>query len=80
MGDDGAFRRTLTVLLVYAAGAWVVLLLGQWLRSVLILPMIFDDLLRWGVYLGAGVAALMAWFYPSLAGGSSASRRSTDSR
>lgn len=55
------------VLLLYAAGAWLVLLVGGWLRQVLILPLIFDQLLRWGVFLGAGVAAAMAWFYPAIA-------------
>lgn len=71
MTEGGPVRRVVTVLLVYIAGGWLVLLVGGWLRQVLVLPMLFADLLRWGVYLGAGVAAVMAWFYPSIATGSS---------
>lgn len=63
-------RRAVLVLLLYALGAWVVLLLGGWLRRVLVLPMLFDELLRAVVYLGAFVAAVLAWHYPRLAGGS----------
>lgn len=67
--DRGAVRRTVTVLLVYAAAACVVLLVGGWLRRVLALPPLFDDLLVWGLWGGAGVAALMAWHYPAIATG-----------
>lgn len=62
--DWEAVRRTVMVLVVYAVVAWVVFLLGGWLRRVLALPPLFDDLLTWGVYGGAGVAALVAWYYP----------------
>lgn len=71
MGDQPV-RRTLTVLLVYAAGGWIVLMLGGWLRQVLVLPMVFSQLLRWGVVLGGGVAVGMAWFYPAIAAGEGA--------
>lgn len=67
--ESGAVRRTLTVLLAYAVVGWVVFLLGGWLRRVLALPPLFDELLTWGVYGGAGVAALMAWHYPTIAAG-----------
>lgn len=60
-------RRTVTVLVIYVAAAWVVLALGGWLRQILVLPAVFSALLEWGVYLGAGVAALVAWFYPAIA-------------
>lgn len=66
MGDHPV-RRTLTVLVAYAAGGWVVFLLGGWLRQVLVLPAVFTDLLRWGLVLGAVVAVAMAWFYPAIA-------------
>lgn len=66
MGDSPV-RRTVTVLVVYAAGAWLVLMVGGWLSQVLVLPLVFTQLLRWGVGLGAGVAAAMAWFYPAIA-------------
>lgn len=62
--DWEAVRRTVMVLVVYAVVACVVFLLGGWLRRVLALPPLFDDLLTWGVYGGAGVAALVAWYYP----------------
>lgn len=68
--DRGAVGRTVTVLLVYAAVACVVLFVGEWLRRVLALPPLFDDLLTWGLWGGAGVAALMAWHYPAIATGS----------
>lgn len=64
--DWEAVRRTVMVLVVYAVVAWVVFLLGGWLRRVLALPPLFDDLLTWGVYGGAGVAALVAWYYPAI--------------
>lgn len=67
--DRGAVRRTVTVLLAYAAVACVVLLVGGWLRRVLALPPLFDDLLTWGLWGGASVAALMAWHYPAIATG-----------
>lgn len=70
MPPGNALRRALLVLLLYALGAWVVLLLGGWLRRVLALPMLFDELLRAGIYLGALVAVVLAWHYPRLAGGS----------
>lgn len=63
-------RRTAVVLLAYALGAWAVLLVGGWLSRVLALPMLFEELLRAGIYLGALVAAVLAWHYPRLAGGS----------
>ena len=68
MGDQPV-RRTLTVLLVYAAGGSIVLMLGGWLRQVLVRPLVFSQLLRWGVLLGGGVAVGMAWFYPTIASG-----------
>lgn len=68
--SGGAVRRTVVVLLFYALGAWAVLLVGGWLSRVLALPMLFDQLLQAGVYLGVPVAALLAWHYPRLAGGS----------
>lgn len=70
MPPGSAPRRAVLVLLFYALGAWVVLLLGGWLRRVLVLPMLFNELLRAGIYLGALVAALVAWHYPRLGGGS----------
>ncbi len=71
MGDQPV-RRALAVLLVYAAGGWIVLMLGGWLRQVLVLPIVFSQLLRWGVLLGGGVAVGMAWFYPAIASGDGA--------
>lgn len=63
-------RRVVTVLLIYVVAALAVLVLGEWLRRLLVLPMIFETLLRAGVYLGALVAAVLAWHYPRLATGS----------
>ena len=63
---DAPLRRTLTVSLIYLAGAYLVLLLGGWLRRVLALPPLFHTLLTWGLWLGAPVAALLAWYYPKL--------------
>jgi hypothetical protein len=68
--SGGAVRRTVLVLLLYALGAWAVLLVGGWLSRVLALPMLFDRLLQIGLYLGVAVAALLAWHYPRLAAGS----------
>ena len=68
--SGGALRRTVLVLLLYALGAWAILLVGGWLSRVLALPMLFDRMLHAGVLLGALVAAVMAWHYPRLAGGS----------
>lgn len=66
---DEPLRRTIAVLLGYAAIAWVVLLFGGWLGRVLALPGLFDVLLRWGLVLGVPVAAAMAWHYPSIGHG-----------
>ena len=66
MGDQ-PLRRMVTVLLIYAAGGWIVLMLGGWLRQVLVLPLVFSQLLKWGLIVGGVVAASMAWFYPAIA-------------
>lgn len=59
------------VLALYALGAYGVLALGVWLRRTLVLPPLFDGLLRVGLLAGALVAAALAWSYPRLATGSS---------
>lgn len=68
--DGGPVRRVITVLLIYVVAAYAVLVLGEWMRRLLALPLIFETLLRGGVALGAGVAAALAWHYPKLATGS----------
>jgi uncharacterized membrane protein len=68
-------RRVLAVLLAYAAGAWIVLLGARWLRRVLALPQLFDDLLLAALIAGVPVAAVVAWRYPDLGHTESAARR-----
>lgn len=62
-------RRVLWVLIAYAGGAWLVLLLAGWLLRVLALPPLFGMLVRVLVVVGAPVAALLAWRYPELGRG-----------
>lgn len=69
MSGDAPVRRVVAVLVVYAGGAWIVLRLGDWLRRVLMLPPLFDTLLRAGLLVGVVVAAALAWSYPRLAVG-----------
>ena len=66
---DEPLRRTLAVLLGYAALAWVALMFGGWLRRLFALPGQFESLLQWGLLLGIPVAALIAWHYPSIGHG-----------
>lgn len=70
MTSDSPFRRVAVVVLLYVAGAWLVLSLGGWLRRALVLPPLFDTLLHAGLVAGLPVAAVLAWSYPRLAGGS----------
>jgi hypothetical protein len=65
---EGA-RRVAAVLLAYAAGSWVVLAGAAWVAGVLALPSLFDTLLRWGLVVGAVVAALVAWRFPEIGEG-----------
>lgn len=66
---DEPLRRTVAVLLGYALLAWLALLFGGVLRRLLLLPELFETLLQWGVALGAPVAALIGWHYPSIGHG-----------
>ena len=75
---DQPVRRTVTVLLVYVAVGWVVLVVGGWLRQVLVLPDVFMELLRWGLGLGVAVAAVMAWYYPAIAANSESDSSAPD--
>ncbi|MEM7415587.1 MAG: hypothetical protein AAF389_08850 [Gemmatimonadota bacterium] len=59
-------RRVLAVALAYVVGGWVVLYFGAWLRRFLLLPPLFESLLRWGVIGGFFLALILAWSYPSL--------------
>lgn len=70
MTGDSPLRRVAVIVLLYVAAGWVVLLLGGWLSRVLVLPPLFDTLLRAGLSVGLPVAAALAWSYPRLAGGS----------
>lgn len=67
--NQGALRRVVPTLLVYAAVSWLVLGLSRWLRRVLALPGLFDSLVFWGLVLGAAFAALLAWQYPEIVAG-----------
>jgi hypothetical protein len=62
-------RRILSVLIAYAAGAWLVLLLAGWLGRVLALPPLFATLVRGLAVVGVPVAVLLAWRYPELGAG-----------
>lgn len=75
-------RRVLSVALAYAVGGWVVLHFGGWLRRFLLLPPLFESLLRWGVMGGFFVALALAWSYPSLGthGGAHPAPRDEESR
>jgi hypothetical protein len=66
---DAPVRRTAIVLAVYIIVAWFVDDAAGWLRRVLALPTLFETLLRGGLWLGAPMAALLAWHYPSLGAG-----------
>lgn len=73
-----ALRRVSLTLVAYVAGAWVVLGAAAWVRRELALPEMFEGLLRAGAWIGAVAAALLAWHYPTIAGGGdSASDRDT---
>ncbi|MEE2862630.1 MAG: hypothetical protein VYB28_00385 [Gemmatimonadota bacterium] len=57
-------RRVLSVMLGYAVLGWIVLLVGDWVATVLALPVLFETLLRWGLGLGLPCALLIAWNLP----------------
>ncbi|HAY77075.1 MAG TPA: hypothetical protein DCY33_04475 [Gemmatimonadetes bacterium] len=57
-------RRVLSVMLGYAVLGWIVLLMGDWVATVLALPVLFETLLRWGLGLGLPCALLIAWNLP----------------
>jgi len=65
-------RRVALVLVGYAATGWLVFHFGGWLRRVLVLPPLFDELLRVGLVVGVPIAAVLAWYYPRLGHGSTA--------
>lgn len=65
-------RRVLTVLFVYAVAGGIVLVAGSWLRQLLALPGLFEDLLRAFLLIGVPVAAVVAWRYPMLGDGAGA--------
>ena len=67
--NQGALRRVLPTLLIYAGVSWLVLGLSRWLRRVLALPGLFDALVFWGLVLGAALAVLVAWQYPTIVEG-----------
>lgn len=56
-------------MLAYGAGAWLVFVAAGWVADVLALPRLFDTLLRWGLVVGAGMAALVAWRFPQIGDG-----------
>ena len=64
--SDLPVRRVIWVLIMYAAGAWLVLLLAGWLGRVLALPPLFATLVRALAVAGAPIAAVLAWLYPEL--------------
>lgn len=66
--------RVVRVLLAYGAVAWLVLLGAAWLRRVLALPGLFDDLLLALLLAGVPVAVVMAWRFPQLGHGESGAR------
>jgi hypothetical protein len=68
-------RRVGAVLLVYAVVGVVVLIGAGWLRQLLALPDLFEELLRGGLLLGVPVAAVVAWRYPTLGDGGAAQER-----
>lgn len=67
MTPDAPLRRTVLVVLIYLVCAALLLAVGGWLRRILALPVLFETLLHAGVWLGAIVAAVLAWNYPKLA-------------
>ena len=66
---ESPVRRTAIVLAVYIIAAWFVDDAAGWFRRVLALPTLFETLLRGGLWIGAPIAALLAWHYPSLGAG-----------
>lgn len=64
--SEPPLRRVLLVLIAYAAGAWLVLLLAGWLGRVLALPPLFATLVRGLAIVGLPVAIMLAWRYPEL--------------
>ena len=62
-----ALRRVTLTLVAYAVGAWVVLGAASWVRRELVLPEMFEELLRGAVWVGAVLAGLLAWHYPAIA-------------
>jgi len=62
-------RRVAAVLVVYGVGSWVVLAGADWVAGALALPSLFDELLRWGLVVGAVVAMLVAWRFPEIGEG-----------
>lgn len=79
MSGSSTARRVVTVLLVYALGAWIVLVGAGWLRPLLALPELFDRLLRLALIGGVPLAVLVAWLYPQMGDSDGATGRSTPS-
>ena len=65
-----AWSRVGVVLAGYALAAWLLLPMLDGLQQVLFLPEMFGQLARLGLVLGIPVAAVLAWRYPDVGGGS----------
>jgi len=61
--------RIAIVVTLYVVVAWGVLGVTDWARRMLVLPELFDSLLRGGIVIGLPLAALLAWKYPELGHG-----------
>ena len=72
-------RRVLIVLLGYGLIGGIVLLMADWVATVLALPVLFETLLLWGLGLGLPCALLIAWNLPRIGQhGGGMSERVTD--
>lgn len=76
--NDTPVRRTISVLLAYGVGAWLVVVVARRFRAALALPEIFEQLLHAGLVLGVPLAAVLAWMYPSLGHDVARPARETD--
>lgn len=69
-GIGAAVVRVVKVLLVYAVGAAVAWSLIPPIRRTFLLPALFTDVAQGALVLGALVAAVVAWRYPTMGVGS----------
>jgi len=64
-----ALGRVAKVLAAYALFALLALAAVPTVRETFLLPELFDATARWGLGLGAVLAAVVAWRYPHVGGG-----------